>query len=95
MSDVAIALSAATSVTRDAILALSSDHLYALEQAGEIARDVLDERIIAWTEEGWSQRRPPRLPHKTPYRLFRLLSRAPNTTLTFPRMAGTCCQKCH
>lgn len=41
--------------SRDAILALDSQALYLLEQAGEIARGILDERIVAWTTEGWTQ----------------------------------------
>lgn len=41
----------------DLIRALPSDQLYALEQAGQIARDILDGRIAAWVEEGWTQRR--------------------------------------
>jgi hypothetical protein len=36
---------------------LPSRTLYRLEVAGEIARDVLDERVIAWTGDGWSQRK--------------------------------------
>jgi hypothetical protein len=35
---------------------LPSDILYKLELAGEIAREVLDERIVEWTEAGKSQR---------------------------------------
>jgi hypothetical protein len=43
--------------SRQAVLALDSPTLYLLEQAGEIAREILDGRIIEWTEQGWSQRK--------------------------------------
>lgn len=41
---------------REAIRGLESRMLYTLEQAGQIAREVLDERIVGWTEQGWTQR---------------------------------------
>ncbi len=34
---------------------LPSDALYRLEAAGQIATEILDERVIAWTEEGKTQ----------------------------------------
>jgi hypothetical protein len=36
--------------------ALPSAALYLLERAGELAREVLDERITEWTQAGWTQR---------------------------------------
>jgi len=42
--------------SRDLILSLDSPTLYKLEEAGQIARDILDERVVGWTSEGWSQR---------------------------------------
>lgn len=39
----------------DLIRTLPSDQLYALEKAGEIARDVLDHRIRFWCADGWTQ----------------------------------------
>lgn len=41
--------------SREAVLALKSSELYLLEQAGDIAREILDGRIVAWTEQGWTQ----------------------------------------
>ena len=41
---------------REAVLALESPVLYLLEQAGEVAREILDERIVGWTQQGWTQR---------------------------------------
>ena len=38
--------------SRDAVFALDSPTLYVLERAGEIAREILDGRIVAWTEQG-------------------------------------------
>lgn len=35
---------------------LPSPWLYQLEQAGALAREILDERVIQWTDEGKSQR---------------------------------------
>lgn len=37
------------------ISGMSSADLYALEQAGQIARDILDGRIAGWVEAGWTQ----------------------------------------
>jgi hypothetical protein len=37
--------------------AMPSAHLYMLERAGEIAREILDERVAEWTAEGWTQRK--------------------------------------
>ena len=42
--------------SRDAVLALDSATLYVLERAGEVAREILDGRIVAWTGEGRTQR---------------------------------------
>jgi hypothetical protein len=42
--------------SQELIRQLPPDQLYLLEQAGEIAREVLDEQVIGWTEEGRSQR---------------------------------------
>jgi hypothetical protein len=36
---------------------MPSAQLYMLERAGEMARDILDERIVEWTREGWTQQR--------------------------------------
>jgi hypothetical protein len=36
---------------------IPSPLLFQLEQAGEIATEILDERVTAWAEEGWTQRR--------------------------------------
>jgi hypothetical protein len=46
-------------VPQDAELArsLPSAQLYLLERAGDLAREVLDERVIQWTADGWTQRR--------------------------------------
>jgi hypothetical protein len=41
----------------DLMRVLPSDQLYQLEQAGEIAREILDERIAGWVEDGWTQQR--------------------------------------
>lgn len=43
--------------TKDVIQTLPSATLYVLEQAGAIAREILDERVVTWTQEGWSQRK--------------------------------------
>jgi hypothetical protein len=40
----------------DVVRTLDSPTLYQLEQAGQVAREVLDERIVEWTQAGWSQR---------------------------------------
>jgi hypothetical protein len=32
---------------------LSSQVLYRLEEAGHIAKEVLDERVVEWAEAGW------------------------------------------
>ena len=40
---------------RAAVVALEPRMLYLLEQAGEIAREILDERVIEWTEQKWTQ----------------------------------------
>jgi transcriptional regulator with XRE-family HTH domain len=44
------------STSREAVLALDSSMLYVLERAGEVAREILDARIVDWTEQGWTQR---------------------------------------
>jgi hypothetical protein len=36
---------------------IPSPLLFQLEQAGEIATEILDERVRAWAEGGWTQRR--------------------------------------
>jgi hypothetical protein len=36
---------------------LPSDVLYQLEAAGQLATEILDERVIQWTGESWSQRK--------------------------------------
>jgi hypothetical protein len=36
---------------------LPSAQLYLFERAGDLAREVLDERVIEWTRDGWTQRR--------------------------------------
>lgn len=41
--------------SRDIARSLPSDALYKLELAGQIASEILDERVIAWTEEGRTQ----------------------------------------
>jgi hypothetical protein len=42
---------------RQAVRALDSPTLYLLEQAGEIAREILDGRIIEWTAQDWTTRK--------------------------------------
>lgn len=42
--------------TKEMAFGLPSQTLYFLEEAGEIARDVLDGRIAEWAEAGWTQR---------------------------------------
>lgn len=39
----------------DVIRELDSPTVYALEQAGGVAREVLDDRIVRWTEDRWTQ----------------------------------------
>lgn len=51
------AIERAVPQTVDVARTLPSPTLYALERAGGIAREVLDSRIVAWTTDGWSQRR--------------------------------------
>lgn len=41
--------------TRDAMLALTPRDVYMLEQAGQVAREIVDNWIVEWTEGGWSQ----------------------------------------
>lgn len=41
--------------SREVAQALPNHVLYRLELAGQIAREVLDERVVAWTHEGRSQ----------------------------------------
>jgi hypothetical protein len=36
---------------------LPSNVLYQLEAAGQLATEILDERVIQWTREGWSQQK--------------------------------------
>lgn len=43
--------------TREVARDLPSSFLYALERAGEISREILDERVREWVAEGWTQRR--------------------------------------
>lgn len=43
--------------SREAVLVLESPVLYLLEQAGGVAREILDGRIVDWTEQGWTQQR--------------------------------------
>jgi hypothetical protein len=43
--------------SRAAVVTLKSRTLYVLEQAGEIAREILDGRIVAWTEQDWTQQK--------------------------------------
>jgi hypothetical protein len=42
-------------VTRALAYELPSDLLYKLERAGEISRQILDERIVEWAADGWTQ----------------------------------------
>jgi hypothetical protein len=35
---------------------LSNAELYKLEVLGDISKEILDDRVIQWTEEGWTQR---------------------------------------
>lgn len=39
----------------DVVRSLPSETLYRLELAGQIATEILDERVIDWTNDGWSQ----------------------------------------
>lgn len=44
-------------VTREQAREMDSRSLYVLERSGQICKAVLDERVIAWTQEGWTQQR--------------------------------------
>jgi hypothetical protein len=40
----------------DVLAALPSRELYRLEAIGQLATEILDQRVVEWTERGWTQR---------------------------------------